>query len=259
MILKALSERHSEDLFLSEVKSGATMTARPGELRRFDGLAIKKSWSKPCVTIYEVKVSRNDFLRDDKWPIYRDYCHRLYFACPIGLIQKEELAPDVGLVWYNSETKRVATRKAATYRDIELPTSMLYYILLSRTESDRHPFFRGSAEFWQAWLEEKESLRSLGERVSNKMIKKLRKADETAAEMERLEKRFNEQRKELSQIFETLKQHDIPTWNIERTVNELDKALSGGINPSIIRLVQALAYNAQQLQSVICSKEEANA
>ena len=34
------------------------------------------------VIIVEVKVSTADFLADTKWPEYRDYCDRLFFAVP---------------------------------------------------------------------------------------------------------------------------------------------------------------------------------
>lgn len=51
---------------------------------------------------YEVKVSRGDFLRELKQPYKRSmalkYSHRYYFATPPGLIKKEELPPEAGLV-----------------------------------------------------------------------------------------------------------------------------------------------------------------
>lgn len=66
----ALAEKHWRDFFLTEVKSGSTwMTAR-GDMKILDGLAIRKSWTSPCFTGYEVKISRSDFLRDSKFYTY---------------------------------------------------------------------------------------------------------------------------------------------------------------------------------------------
>lgn len=47
--------------------------------RRADVIAIDGSGN---VTIVEVKVSTADFLADGKWPDYREFCDRLYFAAP---------------------------------------------------------------------------------------------------------------------------------------------------------------------------------
>jgi len=47
--------------------------------RRADVIGIDAAGA---VTIVEVKISTADFLADRKWPEYRDYCDRLYFAAP---------------------------------------------------------------------------------------------------------------------------------------------------------------------------------
>jgi hypothetical protein len=48
---------------MTEVKNGPTQW---GKHYRMDAVAIKKSWANPCITCYEVKVDRQDFLRDEK-------------------------------------------------------------------------------------------------------------------------------------------------------------------------------------------------
>lgn len=50
---------------------------------------------------YEIKVDRQDFRADEKWPGYLDYCHQLWFVAPKGVITAEDLDsldPDVGLL-----------------------------------------------------------------------------------------------------------------------------------------------------------------
>lgn len=42
-------------------------------------------WLNGAVTITEVKSCRADFTTDNKWPQYREYCDKLYFAFPSDL------------------------------------------------------------------------------------------------------------------------------------------------------------------------------
>ncbi|WP_439598409.1 MmcB family DNA repair protein [Falsiroseomonas sp.] len=62
--------------------------------RRADILALLPDGG---FVVVEVKSCARDFLSDGKWPEYRDFCDRLYFA--VDLDFPEELLPeDVGLV-----------------------------------------------------------------------------------------------------------------------------------------------------------------
>ena len=56
--------------------------------RRMDVCALGRTGEIWCV---EVKSSRADFLADQKWPDYLDWCDRLYFAVPEGF--PEDLLP----------------------------------------------------------------------------------------------------------------------------------------------------------------------
>lgn len=133
----ALAEKHYRDFFLTEVKSGPTQIAPAGSLKILDGLAIRKSWTNPCFTEYEVKVSRGDFLRDAKFYTYEDLCNCLYIVCPKGIIDRTEVPESVGLMYYDPDKKTIATRKKAIYRKIEYSPEILLYIISSRLESDR--------------------------------------------------------------------------------------------------------------------------
>lgn len=57
-IKKALAKKHYLDFFITECKSGPTQIAPAGTLKILDGLAIKKNWTAPCFTGYEIKISR---------------------------------------------------------------------------------------------------------------------------------------------------------------------------------------------------------
>jgi hypothetical protein len=62
--------------------------------RRADILALQPDGR---FVVIEVKSCARDFLSDAKWPEYRDYCDRLYFA--VDLDFPREIIPDeVGLL-----------------------------------------------------------------------------------------------------------------------------------------------------------------
>lgn len=68
----ALKEFHNgkPSYFITECKTCSTYFPDPQGLLKFDGLAITKSYTKPNIIGYEIKVSRNDFLQDNKWHLY---------------------------------------------------------------------------------------------------------------------------------------------------------------------------------------------
>ena len=154
-IKRALAEKHWRDLFLTEVKSGPTQLSVPGGLKILDSLAIRKSWTAPCFTGYEVKISRSDFLRDAKFYTYEELCNCLYIVCPKGMIERTELPESVGLMYYDPEKKTITTRKKAIFRKIEYSPELLLYIIFSRLDSDRYPFFSTKQEYFKEYLARK--------------------------------------------------------------------------------------------------------
>jgi hypothetical protein len=91
--------------------------------RRADIAAVAASGE---IWIVEIKSSIEDFRCDQKWPEYRDYCDRLFFAVAPGF-PREILPADTGLVIadrYGGEIVRMspehklagARRKAVTLR-----------------------------------------------------------------------------------------------------------------------------------------------
>ncbi len=67
---------------------------------QIDVFAVRPSWTQPVPTVYEVKISRPDFLRDTqagKYQRYLPYCRRLYFATPAGLLDRKEVPDGCGL------------------------------------------------------------------------------------------------------------------------------------------------------------------
>lgn len=67
---------------------------------RFDCIIVIGSQQK--IRGYEFKVSRADYFADlkrGKWQKYLRYCNTFSFVCPKGLIDKNEVPPEVGLLW----------------------------------------------------------------------------------------------------------------------------------------------------------------
>lgn len=167
----ALAKRHRSEFFITQCKNGPTLTAQ--ELLIFDALVIYKAWTKPRINIYEIKVTRKDFLGDSKMFRYLPYCHELYVAAPLGIVERAELPMEIGLVTYNPKTKSLNTVKKPIYREIAVDPQMLLYVIMNRLESDRTPFTTERAELWEMWLDNKINSRQLGRQVSSKMLRRI--------------------------------------------------------------------------------------
>lgn len=131
LILQALYNKHVSkqrpDAFFTQVKNGPTQMTAPGELLILDAVAFSRSWTRPLITGYEVKTSKNDFVRDEKWPGYLKYCHQFYFVSPPKVIEPEDLPSEVGLIHYNPEKKTLKTKQKAITRPIEISADRNIY------------------------------------------------------------------------------------------------------------------------------------
>ena len=263
LILDALAKRHAKDrrnpdVFLTEVKTGATW-GNP-DLLKFDGLAVRRSWAHPLITGYEVKVDHGDFLRDDKWHGYLQYCHEFYFVCPSGLIAPEELSTDVGLIFYNPETGTLTTKRKAVYRRIEIPAAMFYYITLSRGDEERHPFFTDRRAFLEAWVQDKQETRLLGRTVESKMASEL---SELAGRLEEAQRKLEhrpgdgEKLRQLQAVIANTLRIGDPWGNWEWYLDCVQKCLSSPARmpPDIDVTLQGLEHNVAKLRRLIEGQE----
>ena len=172
-IKRALAVKHTRagDYFLTEVKSGSSWNGTANRI--LDGLAIKKSYASKCFVGYEIKISRSDFKSDNKIFTYLPLVHQLYLVCPKGLIQPDELPVEVGLMWYNPDLKSLYYKKKTPKRNIDINTDMLLYIIYSRLEQDRIPFYSSRAEYFKDWLDNKLTNQELGNRVKSALVDKI--------------------------------------------------------------------------------------
>lgn len=169
-IVDLLAFRHSKDVFIPECKDGPTHSKSHV---RMDAWAMNKSWAHPLVSAYEVKVSRADFLKDNKWPAYLPLCNQFYFVAPAGLIDVSELPAEAGLLTASGKGSgaRLLAKKKAPHRDITIPEEVYRYILMCRVstvpESQLDRIDR--AELWRRWLKEKRENQKLGWQVAKRI------------------------------------------------------------------------------------------
>lgn len=242
----ALAEKCYRDFFLTEVKNGPTQLAMAGGLKILDGLAIRKSWTSPCFTGYEVKISRGDFLRDAKFCTYEELCNCLYIVCPKGMIDRTEVPESVGLMYYNPDKKTITTKKKAIYRKIEYSPEMLLYIIFSRLESDRYPFFSDKQEYFEAYLAGKSDNRALSRAIKTKLVE-----DNVRLEIELENLRgFERQYEAYKAIMEVLHNHGIWGFKAKDIGEELDKALSSKCPDDISDIRRSAERVVERLKAI---------
>lgn len=240
----ALREMHSNraSYFITECKTCSTYFPDPQGLLIFDGLAITKSYTKPNIIGYEIKVSRSDFLQDNKWHLYLQYCNEFFFVVPKGMVKKEELPENVGLIYYDPDTTNLRTVKKALWRQIEEPVGVYKYIIFSKLEHDRLPFYEDRAEYAKDYLEDKVKKQYVGNALGTKLSKDLQEA------YERLEKVKNKEQ-ELEtwhKVKKILDAHNILPWRWwgnDDWLKELERALSGKCNSIDLEVAISQARN----------------
>jgi len=111
-----------------------------------DIIAVKRSYRKKSIAIFEIKVSRADFnaeMRNKKYMKSLPFADKFYYACPDGLLKTEDLPAQAGL-YYISDTvleKHYETGIETYYQcdcmrnalaeKVELNEDMLWSIILS--------------------------------------------------------------------------------------------------------------------------------
>jgi hypothetical protein len=225
-ILSLLETRHSQDVFVGECKNGPSWTRAGNPLLRLDAWAMRRSYSKPCVWGYEIKVSRADFVQDDKWHLYLPYCNEFYFVTPPKLIDPDELPHEAGLLWTSKNCSRLYTKKKSPHRRDEIDAALYKYILMSRAKIvDAYDVDKSSGrDYWRRWLEQREEDREIGSRVSVALSERYHR-DVTKVQLKqvRLEERLG--RLERVAAFVRANQIDMASYDLEAAIRrQIDRA-----------------------------------
>ena len=248
-ITKLLADKHGKDVFISQCNHG------PGhQTMRMDAWAMTKSWANPCYYAYEIKVSRSDFLKDEKYRHYMKFCNQFYFVCPAKLIDPSELPGDCGLLWVSSTGTRLYTKKKAPYRKIEEPVGVLLYILMWRTSVSRgsNNYKDVSAyNYWKDWLYNKNELLSVGHRVSRRLGELIKKE---ISEVRQDNKIFKNQIEKLQTLKDKCEELgiDIFAWNIDGEIRKKQAEICGnGICDEIDNAIKKLRSLKNTIMDVV--------
>lgn len=229
-ILRTLQARHSEDIFIPECKDGAS----GGNFSKLDAWVMPKSWAHPALTGYEIKVSRSDFLGDEKWRAYLPMCNYLYFAAPSGLISPQELAADVGLIEHSKKGSRMVVKKKAAYREIAPPTEVFRYVLMwrARIGPDRDGVKTSMRVYWEKWMADKKVDHEFGAMVRGSIKRRvLEEITIARARQNELERQI-ENLQGIRLLLQKLgMSEDASQWGFERKLQEF----RNGLKPEDVR------------------------
>lgn len=130
----ARSKLNDRRMVWEDMQLGPSGSVRP------DVFTIEKSYTNPKPTVYEVKVSRSDFLADvtaGKYLSYFGFASQLYFACPDGLLKRSEVPEGCGLIVRKDQVWRAVKR--ATVHKISLPEEVALKLLIDGTRRLTEP------------------------------------------------------------------------------------------------------------------------
>jgi hypothetical protein len=226
-IISLLRIKHSEDIFVSECKDGPTQSVR--NYLRMDAWVMPRSWSHPEITAYEVKVSRSDFLGDEKWRKYLDLCNYFYFATAPGTISLDELPTHVGLIESSQTGGRLFTRRKAIHREIPEPSAVFRYILMCRSVIRGESKDNGKRDFWSNWLKDRTIDHHFGAMVSQAIRESIEK------EIEQVRRENRDLKEQMEHYAEHLKTLDsmglsrnATEWAFENKLTEIKSGLTDG-------------------------------
>lgn len=247
-----IDQKHHKDLVVSECKTGSS--GRGNNI--FDVFVMRKSWSNFSTIGYEIKITRQDFLNDNKWQNYLPYCNEFYFVTPWGMINKNEIPENVGLYWVSKNSNRLFNKKKASYREITNDDliSVFIYLLMWRMNIAKYQEI-DNVKFWKNWLKEKKINWELGQMVSKELnIKIENRIDEVEKENNKLRSE-NEKLSELKKIAKKLG-FDLYGYfysnGAERKIKELQNKIPRDLMINIDNIITNLNKLKSNLDGIKC-------
>lgn len=175
-ISRLLAARHSDGVYVPQCKMGAAGS------RVLDGWALLPTWSPMTAVGYEIKVSRSDWLKDQKFHDYLAVCHLFCVAAPKGVVHRDELPAGIGLLEPvgSGNGAKLVMRVKPVRREPDaaaLSRLMAYALMWRRAEGDPSRMGRARrAEMWRTWVDERRELHRIGRSVSKRMHALIREA-----------------------------------------------------------------------------------
>ncbi len=254
-IIELLAARHTEDVFVPECRIGGAT----GRGTIMDAWAMPKSWAHPAVCAYEVKVSRNDFVRDTKWRSYLDCCNLFYFVAPPGIISVAELPPEAGLLETSVTGARLFVKKKAPHRAVEIPDCVFRYVIMNRcriiAEDTPGRRFNWKVDNWERELakrlEDRNYGRLLGRRIGEAYRKDVLQIQTENIKMEALMKNYEDHRAFLVKMGFNPDNTYVSKWEFEARWQKMQS----GVDPAFIRDLRRSAEKLTEIAGQLESKE----
>lgn len=242
-ILKLLCEKHAEDVVVTECKLGPSfVTSGNG---RIDAWTMAKSWAHPRVCAYEVKVSRSDFLADNKWPMYLPFCNQFWFATAPGIVTAREIPPNVGWIEASKTGNRLFTRIKAPYVERTIPEELYRYLLMSRvriTREDEEIRGNPTKSQVQHMLGQKAADahfgRLAGKRIAALVRERISEVEVQNMKLEQQAKTYDEVRAALTEL--GMDPANPSTWGLRQRVLSLREVVPAGLETSLNELAQGI-------------------
>ena len=240
-LFQLLEDRHCGDFYVPECRMGSSGS------RLLDGWALLPTWS-PLTTIgYEIKNTRSDWIRDQKFMEYRPACHLLVVVAQKGLISKSELPIGVGLLEPAGPRLVMKVKPARQEPDHKALNRLMAYVLMWRVKVDRG---RGvsrerRADVWREFAAQRKDFRAIGSQVKGRMRAVLAEALDRATTAER---RLNE----LAAAEAVLSEMGVRlgSWNIRREIiQRLADAGGADITRDLDAAIVALARVRESFRS----------
>lgn len=139
------NERELQDDLAVYLRSSGFLTFTellvPGcEGGRVDVATVKPHvYATKDLRAYEVKLTKQCFLQDigqNKWHKYLNVFHRVYFAAPEGVLKKDDIPKDAGLIVRNENGWHV-TKAAKGHKPEKLNADAVFAMLYRGYEQDR--------------------------------------------------------------------------------------------------------------------------
>lgn len=252
-ILKLLAERHKDDVFVPECKDGPSQGV--SHFFRMDAWVMTRSWANMAFICYETKISRSDFLSDGKWQNYLQYCNEFYFVAPQGIIDPRELPEEAGLIVCSKNAARLFMKKKAAVRKVEIPESLLIYVLMCRSIIRDEQTVQNSVEYWKQWLDRKKESRDLGWKVA-------RSIRDHVEEVERENSRLKGMLDREKYAFEELKKAGLDPfamseWRIRDYINETLEEMKSGMPDEMNRSIGRAIDDLNKIREFLSPKAKA--
>ena len=249
-ILNLLGKKHYKDIFVSECKNGSTYFSR--DLKKLDAWVMPRSWSKLKFIGYEIKVNRQDFLKDNKYHKYMKLCNEFYIVTSKGICNKDEVPEKAGLLELSNTGNRFFTRKKAMYREIDFPQDLFIYILMCRAKIIKNEYYHemNNKEYWENWLRDNDYNSKLGRSISKKLQENYKKnVEEVKIENNKLKKQikdYDEFKKLLLEMNITDKDS---YWDTMIKINSLKENLSlDKIERNLVSLQNTIEYTLDAIK-----------